>query len=72
MHSNQSLSKKCFPTGVVCNFCLFSVLRGDDIRSEHCVIKYVNDEVTLHVRPDAVATVNDQRVNRPVRLIQGQ
>ena len=48
-----------------------SVLRGDDIRPEHCVIKYVNDEVTLHVRPDAVAMVNDRRAKRPVRLMQG-
>ncbi|KAI0237575.1 Kinesin-like protein KIF16B [Lamellibrachia satsuma] len=47
------------------------VLKGDDIRPEHCVIKYINDEVTLHVRPDAVAMVNDRQVTQPVRLIQG-
>jgi len=47
------------------------VLYSEDILTEHCIFRNINNEVTLEPRPGAAVRINDRHVTKPVRLTQG-
>ncbi len=49
-----------------------TVLQGEDVADEHCVIEHEGGTVTLLPLRDAPCTVNGQQVSDPVKLTQGQ
>ncbi len=50
----------------------FSVLQGDDVLDEHCIIEHHGGNVTLIPMDGAVCTVNGQHIHDPNKLTQGK
>ena len=52
-------------------FCSFPVLQGHDVRPIHCLFTNESSDIILHPTEGASVTVNDRRIDQPVRLSQG-
>jgi hypothetical protein len=52
-------------------FSYVTVIAGDEVVDQHCVIEYRDGVVTLHPIDDAICIVNRNVVSEPVKLTQG-
>ena len=48
-----------------------TVLQGEDVHDEHCIIEHHGGTVTLIPLGNALCTVNGQQRHDPVKLTQG-
>lgn len=56
---------------VTYEICVFLVLRGPGIESEHCILESIEGTVTLHPIAEENC-VNGKKIKKPLRLSQGK
>ena len=72
-NDNDTITQMVYYTVIISYFhFVVLVLSGPQLLPEHCVLKHINEEVTLHPSHAAFISINNRQINRPVKLSQGE